>query len=143
MKVKDCMTKHVISVGTQEPVSVAARLMSRYNLGFLPVQGENGRLCGVLTDRDVVLRCVAAGKAAEQMRVSEVMSAGVLSVEAGEDAAKAARLMSRAQLRRLPVTQNGHLTGMLSLADLARRGNFSMETAQCMESICSPVVHLD
>ena len=49
----------------------------------------------------------------------------------------------RAQLRRLPVTQNGHLTGMLSLADLARRGNFSMETAQCMESICSPVVHLD
>ena len=143
MKVKDCMSRNVVSVGAQEPVSVAARLMSRYNLGFLPVQGENGRLCGVLTDRDVVLRCVAAGKPAEQMRVSEVMSAGVLSVEAGEDASKAARLMSRAQLRRLPVTQNGHLTGMLSLADLARRGNFSMEMAQCMESICSPVVHLD
>ena len=143
MKVKECMSRNVVSIGAQEPVSVAARLMSRYNLGFLPVQGENGRLCGVLTDRDVVLRCVAAGKPAEQMRVSEVMSAGVLSGEAGEDAAKAARLMSRAQLRRLPVTQNGHLTGMLSLADLARRGNFSMETAQCMESICSPVVHLD
>ena len=63
MKVKDCMSRNVVSVGAQEPVSVAARLMSRYNLGFLPVQGENGRLCGVLTDRDVVLRCVAAGKA--------------------------------------------------------------------------------
>lgn len=62
MKVKDCMSRNVVSVGAQEPVSVAARLMSRYNLGFLPVQGENGRLCGVLTDRDVVLRCVAAGK---------------------------------------------------------------------------------
>ena len=94
MKIKDCMSRNVVSVGAQEPVSVAARLMSRYNLGFLPVQGENGRLCGVLTDRDVVLRCVAAGKPAEQMRVSEVMSAGVLSIEAGEDAAKAARLMS-------------------------------------------------
>ena len=129
MKVKDCMSRNVVSVGAQEPVSVAARLMSRYNLGFLPVQGENGRLCGVLTDRDVVLRCVAAGKTAEQMRVSEVMSAGVLSVEAGEDAAKAARLMSRAQLRRLPVTQNGKLTGMISVADFARRGNFGMETA--------------
>ena len=139
MKVKDCMSRNVVSVGAQEPVSVAARLMSRYNLGFLPVQGENGRLCGVLTDRDVVLRCVAAGK----MRVSEVMSAGVLSIEAGEDAAKAARLMSRAQLRRLPVTQNGKLTGMISVADFARRGNFGMETAQCMEAICSPVVHLD
>ena len=143
MKVKDCMSRNVVSVGAQEPVSVAARLMSRYNLGFLPVQGENGRLCGVLTDRDVVLRCVAEGKAAEQMRVSEVMSAGVLSVEAGEDAAKAARLMSRAQLRRLPVTQNGKLTGMISVADFARRGNFGMEIAQCMEAICSPVVHLD
>lgn len=143
MKVKDCMSRNVVSVGAQEPVSVAARLMSRYNLGVLPVQGENGRLCGVLTDRDVVLRCVAAGKAAEQMRVSEVMSAGVLSVEAGEDAAKAARLMSRAQLRRLPVTQNGKLTGMISVADFARRGNFGMETAQCMGAICSPVVHLD
>ena len=139
MKVKDCMSRNVVSVGAQEPVSVAARLMSRYNLGFLPVQGENGRLCGVLTDRDVVLRCVAAGKPAEQMRVSEVMSAGVLSIEAGEDA----RLMSRAQLRRLPVTQNGKLTGMISVADFARRGNFGMETAQCMEAICSPVVHLD
>lgn len=83
MKIKDCMSRNVVSVGAQEPVSVAARLMSRYNLGFLPVQGENGRLCGVLTDRDVVLRCVAAGKPAEQMRVSEVMSAGVLSIEAG------------------------------------------------------------
>ena len=128
MKVKDCMTKHVISVGTQEPVSVAARLMSRYNLGILPVQTPDGRLCGMVTDRDVVLRCVAAGKNAEAV---------------ADDTARAARLMSSAQLRRLPVTQNGHLTGMLSLADLARRGNFSMETAQCMESICSPVVHLD
>ena len=51
MKVKDCMSRNVVSVGAQEPVSVAARLMSRYNLGFLPVQGDNGRLCGVLADR--------------------------------------------------------------------------------------------
>ena len=137
MKVKDCMTKHVISVGTQEPVRVAARLMSRYNLGILPVQTPDGRLCGMVTDRDVVLRCVAAGKDAEAVPVREIMSTGVLAVEASDDTAL------RAQLRRLPVTQNGHLTGMLSLADLARRGNFSMETAQCMESICSPVVHLD
>ena len=143
MKVKDCMSRNVVSVGAQEPVSVAARLMSRYNLGALPVRTASGRLCGMVTDRDVVLRCVAVGKPAEQLRVSEVMSAGVLSVEAGEDAAKAARLMSRAQLRRLPVTQNGKLTGMISVADFARRGNFGMETAQCMEAICSPVVHLD
>ena len=143
MKIKDCMTKNVISVGASEPVAVAARLMSRYNLGALPVQNTDGRLCGMVTDRDVVLRCVAARRDAEHMRVGEMMSTGILAVEASEDISRAAQMMSRAQLRRLPVTQNGKLTGMLSMADLARRGEYSMETAQCMESICSPLVRLD
>ena len=143
MKIKDCMTKNVISVGASEPVAVAARLMSRYNLGALPVQNADGRLCGMVTDRDVVLRCVAARRDAEHMRVGEMMSTGILAVEASEDISRAAQMMSRAQLRRLPVTQNGKLTGMLSMADLARRGEYSMETAQCMESICSPLVRLD
>ena len=143
MKVKDCMSRNVVSVGAQEPVSVAARLMSRYNLGALPVQNADGRLCGMVTDRDVVLRCVAARRDAEHMRVGEMMSTGILAVEASEDISRAAQMMSRAQLRRLPVTQNGKLTGMLSMADLARRGEYSMETAQCMESICSPLVRLD
>ena len=143
MKIKDCMTKNVISVGASEPVAVAARLMSRYNLGALPVQNADGRLCGMVTDRDVVLRCVAARRDAEHMRVGEMMSTGILAVEASEDISRAAQMMSRAQLRRLPVTQNGKLTGMLSMADLARRDEYSMETAQCMESICSPLVRLD
>ena len=143
MKIKDCMTKNVISVGASEPVAVAARLMSRYNLGALPVQNADGRLCGMVTDRDVVLRCVAARRDAEHMRVGEMMSTGILAVEASEDISRAAQMMSRAQLRRLPVTQNGKLTGMLSMADFARRGEYSMETAQCMESICSPLVRLD
>ena len=143
MKIKDCMTKNVISVGASEPVAVAARLMSRYNPGALPVQNADGRLCGMVTDRDVVLRCVAARRDAEHMRVGEMMSTGILAVEASEDISRAAQMMSRAQLRRLPVTQNGKLTGMLSMADLARRGEYSMETAQCMESICSPLVRLD
>ena len=143
MKIKDCMTKNVISVGASEPVAVAARLMSRYNLGALPVQNADGRLCGMVTDRDVVLRCVAARRDAEHMRVGEMMSTGILAVEASEDVLRAAQMMSRAQLRRLPVTQNGRLAGVLSMADLARRGEYSMETAQCMESICSPLVRLD
>ena len=143
MKIKDCMTKNVISVGASEPVAVAARLMSRYNLGALPVQNADGRLCGMVTDRDVVLRCVAARRDAEHMMVGEMMSTGILAVEASEDISRAAQMMSRAQLRRLPVTQNGKLTGMLSMADLARRGEYSVETAQCMESICSPLVRLD
>lgn len=143
MKVKACMTKNVISVGVDEPVAEAARLMSRYNLGSLPVCTAQGRLCGMLTDRDVVLRCVAAGKATDRVAVREVMSTGVVCVDAAEDTEQALRLMSRAQLRRLPVTSGSRLCGMLSLGDLARNGSFSAQTAQCMEAICAPVVRLD
>lgn len=143
MKVKACMTKQVISVGADEPVAEAARLMSRYNLGSLPVCTAQGRLCGMLTDRDVVLRCVAAGKATDRVPVRQIMSTGVVCVDAAEDAEQAVRLMSRAQLRRLPVTSGERLCGMLTLGDLARNGSFPMQTAQCMEAICSPVVRLD
>lgn len=143
MKVRSCMTEPAVSVGAAEPVSVAARLMQRYNLGALPVQTGEGRLCGMLTDRDVVLRCVAAGKNADALHVREIMSTGVISVDASEDAARAAQIMSRAQLRRLPVTHNGVLTGMLSLADLSRCEPLTSQAVQCMATICSPVVHLD
>ena len=81
---------------------------------------------------------------AEESTTEVTSEAGTeAAVEASEDISRAAQMMSRAQLRRLPVTQNGKLTGMLSMADLARRGEYSMETAQCMESICSPLVRLD
>ncbi|MFR6377503.1 MAG: CBS domain-containing protein [Oscillospiraceae bacterium] len=67
MKVKDCMSRNVDQCRrTGAGFSVAARLMSRYNLGVLPVQAADGRLCGMLTDRDVVLRCVAAGTEAPE-----------------------------------------------------------------------------
>lgn len=62
MRVKDCMTKQVVSISAAEPASVAARMMARYNIGALPVHGSGGRLEGIVTDRDIVLRCIAAGK---------------------------------------------------------------------------------
>lgn len=143
MKVRDCMTKNVIAVGAEEPVEEAARLMSRYHLGVLPVRSAGGRLCGMLTDRDVVVRCVAAGKTAGQVRVSDIMSTSVLSVSPADDAAHAAQLMARAQLRRLPVAQNGKLSGIVSLADLAKQPASAAAAADCLGAICSPVVHLD
>ncbi len=142
MKVRDCMTKNVVCVGAQEPVSVAARLMYRYNLGALPVQGADGRLAGVLTDRDVVLRCVAPERQAGQLRVKDIMSAGVVSVRPDEQVAQAASLMAARQLRRLPVAQDGRLVGIVSLADLARAEGHSAAAGTCLGEICSPVRNL-
>ena len=121
MKVKDVMSGPVIRIHDKENVAVAARTLTHYNIGALPVCGSDGRLCGVLTDRDIVTRCMAAGKNPDATTVREIMSGQVLSVEPEMDAGAAAHLMGRRQVRRLPVVEAGKLCGMLSLGDLAGR----------------------
>lgn len=143
MRVKDCMTKQVISVGAGEPVSVAARLMARYNLGALPVRGTDGQLEGMLTDRDIVLRCIAAERSPKAVRVREVMTRSVAAAAPDTDATAAAGIMAARQVRRLPVTEEGRLVGMVSLADLSRRPDYMMEAAEALEDICADVRHMD
>lgn len=143
MRVKDCMTKQVISVGAGEPVSVAARLMARYNLGALPVRGTDGQLEGMLTDRDIVLRCIAAERSPKAVRVREVMTRSVAAAAPDTDATAAAGIMAARQVRRLPVTEEGRLVGMVSLADLSRRPDYMMEAAEALEDIFAGVRHMD
>lgn len=143
MKVKDCMTHQVISVGGGEPVSVAARIMARHNVGLLPVRNVHGELDGVITDRDIILRCIAADKSPKAVRVREAMTARVATVTPDTDAAVAANVMAREQVRRLPVVDRGKMVGMVSLSDLCRRPDYTMEAAQALEVICTGVCHLD
>lgn len=143
MRVKDCMTKQVISVGAGEPVSVAARLMARYNLGALPVRGADGQLEGMLTDRDIVLRCIAAERSPKAVRVREVMTRSVAAAAPDTDATAAAGIMAARQVRRLPVTEEGRLVGMVSLADLSRRPDYMMEAAEALEDICAGLRRMD
>ena len=135
MRVKDCMTKQVISVGAGEPVSVAARLMARYNLGALPVRGTDGQLEGMLTDRDIVLRCIAAERSPKAVRVREVMTRSVAAAAPDTDAAAAAGIMAARQVRRLPVQEHGRLVGMVSLGDVAVRPDYTMEAGEVLQEI--------
>ena len=139
MKVKDCMNPRAVAVGAFEPVAVAARVMARQNVGMLPVRDASGRLVGVVTDRDIAVRCVAAGQDAARLRVQRVMSTRPVSVTPETDVCAAAALLAREQVRRLPVVENGRLCGMVSLADLARSADYSMEAAECLEKICTNV----
>ena len=75
MNVKDCMNSHVIAVAPEESVAVAARLMTRHNVGALPVRARDGSLCGIVTDRDMILRCVALDRSPQETAVSRVMTA--------------------------------------------------------------------
>ena len=133
------MTSRVISVGAEETVRTAARSLKQWNLGALPVCDSRGELRGVVTDRDIVLRCVALGEDAERTRVSEIMSRRVQTVEAGASVAEAAGIMARDRVRRLPVTDGGRLVGMLSLCDLAREESCAEACAETVRSLSAAV----
>lgn len=139
LKVQDRMAKKTVSVSEDEAVSVAARLIARHNVGSLPVCRRDGGLSGIVTDRDIVLRCVAAGEAPENTAVRSIMTSKVTSISPEEDLRTAADIMAREQVRRLPVTQQGRLIGMLSLGDLAESADYSMEAAAALSEISQNV----
>lgn len=117
MQVKELMSNSLITVDREETVAAAARLLSRHNVGALPVTTQ-GKLVGMLTDRDITVRCVAANYDPNITRVRTVMSTGAVTVDAEETGLQAAKTMGKHQIRRLPVTREGKLVGMLSQKDL-------------------------
>lgn len=135
MKVSDIMSDRVVTIDEREPVIAAARLLKRMNLGALPVTDRGGKLVGMLTDRDIVLRCVALGGDARTMTAGDVMTRGVVTATPDVKVDDAAKRMGRGQVRRLPVVENGKLVGMLSLADMARKCD--IEAAAALADISS------
>ena len=139
MKFRELMSDPVIRIHPEESVAVAARTLTRYNIGILPVCGNDGRVCGLVTDRDLVTRCIASGRSVSMTPVREVMTTQILSVRPDMDANAAALIMGRAQVRRLPVLENGRLCGMVSLGDLAVTEQTSMDAADALEGISKGV----
>lgn len=139
MKVRDLMSKPVIRIHANEPVAVAARTLTHYNIGALPVCGQDGRICGVLTDRDIVTRCLAADRDLRSTTVGDVMTRQVQSVDADADASLAAYIMGHKQVRRLPVTENGRLCGLISLGDLANCEENAYDAADALTEITSNI----
>ena len=119
MKLRELMTDSVIRIAPEENLNVAARLLEHYNIGALPVCGGDGRLCGLVTDRDIVTRCLASGRKPEMTAVKDVMTRHVVTLPPDAAVEDAARIMGKNQVRRLPVVENGKLCGMVSLGDLA------------------------
>lgn len=139
MIVSELMTDNVISISPDEPASLAARLLFRHNIGAVPVCTEDGRLRGIVTDRDIVLRCVAAENDPETTPVREIMSRGLVTVSPTDDVREAARQMAESQIRRLPVVESGKLVGMLALGDMAKTHSFDMEASKALSEISSNI----
>jgi len=139
MKVRDVMTEQVVRIAPEESVEVAARLLARYNIGILPVCDTKGTVCGLVTDRDLVTRCLAAERSPAKTPVRDVMTRQVLSAGPDMEVGVAAHMMGRQQVRRLPVLDNGRLCGMVSLGDLACREESVMDAADALTDITSNI----
>ena len=139
MKVNEIMSSRVVCIRQDEPVSAAAKLLKRSNVGALPVCDANRRLRGIVTDRDIVTRCIALDADPAQTRVAEIMSRGVVTASPLDETAQAARIMRTDQVRRLPVVDGGKLIGMVTLCDLACAGGCDMEAAAALTEISSNV----
>ena len=136
MEIKDIMSRSVVSVHPNESVEVAARTMTQYNIGILPVCA-NGKLCGVVTDRDIVTRCLAANRLPASTQVRQVMTQQVTTAAPNMEIGTAAHLMGRLQIRRLPVVENGKLCGMVSLGDMAIHEETAIDAGDALADVSS------
>jgi CBS domain-containing protein len=136
MKVRDLMTKQPTTVKPDATLGEVAILMKQEDCGSIPVV-EGGRLVGIVTDRDIVVRGVATGKDAKTQRVSEIMSADPVAIGPDDDISAAEKIMGDRQIRRLPVVDDGKLVGILVTAQLARAGS-ERRTGETLKEISEP-----
>jgi CBS domain-containing protein len=134
--IRDTMTADPRSISPGDPIVEAARLMRDENVGSLPVTDE-GKLVGMLTDRDIAVRVVAEGKSLESTTVGEVFSRNPVAARPDQDLDEALQLMAQHQVRRLPVVQDDRLVGILAQADVALEEK-EKKTGELVESISQP-----
>lgn len=139
MKVSDVMTTDVETVQLDSSLEEVASIMKIENVGAVPVVDEDDDLVGIITDRDIVVRCVADGKDAAETHVEEVLSHELETIEPDVDIEEAAQLMADKQIRRLPVCEDGELVGMLSIGDLAVKAPRTAPSANALRDISEGV----
>jgi CBS domain-containing protein len=123
-------------VSPNTPLTVLAKKMQERDIGALPI-GENDRLVGMVTDRDITIRAVADGRDISKLRASDVMTKGVVFCRDSEDVDDAARIMEKKQIRRLPVIdENKRIVGILSLGDISHAGSRDL-AAEVVQAVSS------
>lgn len=117
---KDIMHAGTQCIGQRQTLAEAARMMRDLGVGALPICGEDDRLHGIITDRDIVIKCLAEGKDPATMTAEELAQGSPAYVDATADTSEVIQLMKRRQIKRVPVIEEHRLVGMISEADLAR-----------------------
>jgi CBS domain-containing protein len=135
---RDVMHTGATCVGEHETLRSAAELMRRLDVGALPICGDDDRLVGLITDRDIVVKCLAAGKDAGTMTAGELARGKPFTIDADASIDDALHVMEEQRIRRLPVLDNHRLVGMISEADISRHLSDD-RIAHFVEAVCAPV----
>jgi CBS domain-containing protein len=117
---RDIMTPDVTCIGEKDSLTQAARKMAELDVGALPICGEDNRLKGMLTDRDIVVRALGQGRNPDDLTAGELAEGKPVTIGADDDVSDVLRTMSSHQVRRLPVIDGHDLVGMVAVADVAR-----------------------
>ncbi|MFI1968881.1 CBS domain-containing protein [Streptomyces cinnamoneus] len=120
-KAKDIMHPGAQWITRDETLSRAAQVMEMLDVGALPVSDENSRLCGIVTDRDIVVKCLARGRDPAKVTAGELCEGTPRWIDADADVQEVLNEMERHRIRRLPVVENKRLVGMISEADVVRQ----------------------
>ena len=119
MELGELMVKNVVTASKQDSMAAAAKRMRDARVGCLVV-ADGPAVQGIITDRDLIVRCVAGGHKAEECRISEHMSSPVMTAGPSMDILEAAHLLTEKQVKRLPVVEEGRLVGLVSVSDICR-----------------------
>lgn len=139
MKAKDVMTRNPKAVSPDQPLSDVLRIMRDEDIGMLPITEGNGqgRVAGVVTDRDIALYLGERDEKPSNVRVRDVMTTNVIRVAPEDDLSEVSGKMEEAQVRRILVTEGDRLIGVIATADLARETK-KKEVGRIMERISEP-----
>jgi CBS domain-containing protein len=134
-QIRELMTSNPRTVQPDATAADAAKLMRDEDTGIAPIAEGDGRLVGVVTDRDIAIRVVAEGKDATTTKVSDVASQNLVTIDPQQDLDEVLRLMAKHQVRRLPVVEeDGKLVGIVAQADVARHTD-AARTGEVVEQI--------
>jgi CBS domain-containing protein len=141
LSIKDVMTSNPCTVDAGQSVAYAAKMMREEDVGLAPIV-EGDKLIGMLTDRDIAIRVVAEGRSPDQVKVADVASKQVVTIDPQQDLDEALRIMGKHQVRRLAVVEeDGKLVGVVAQADIAREGD-DKQTGELVEEISNRRVNV-
>lgn len=132
------MTKDVRVCTPHEPVTAAAKIMREVNCGSVPVC-EGKKVVGMITDRDIVINCVADGNDCNSVHCHDCMTSDVITCSPDTDVHECARMMAEHQIRRIPVVQNGEMIGICAIGDLATVDIHINEAGDALSHISRPL----